>query len=73
MAVMTITTTAAQDARIIAAFGAKWNLGRNATGPEVKADIIDYLRQTVLRIERDAAIAAASNTAAAGIATLDPT
>ena len=73
MAVLTITTTAAQDARIIAAFGTKLNLGRNATGAEVKADIVDYLRQLVLRIERDAAIAAASNTAAAGIATLDPT
>ncbi len=56
MATMTITTTAAQDARIVAAFGKHLHLGRNATGAEVKADIINYVRSIVFDQERIAVL-----------------
>jgi hypothetical protein len=60
----TITTTPQQDARIAAAYGRQLNLTdeqgapHNATGPEVKAAVIDFIRQTVIRQERRAAIEA---------------
>lgn len=47
MATLTINTTAAQDARIVAAFGAYLGLGRNATGPEVKQALIGWLTDVV--------------------------
>ena len=70
MATLTINTTGAQDTRIIAAFGAKFNPPRNATAAEVKADIIGYLKGVVHSYEtaRDSAIAAD-----AVVAMADPT
>lgn len=53
MATLTITTTAAQDARIVAAFGKRLGLGRNATGAEVKAAIITYIKNMVQMQEYD--------------------
>jgi hypothetical protein len=52
MGTLTITTTAPQDARIIAAFGRNLGLGRDATGPEVKAAIIKHIQDIVLNYER---------------------
>lgn len=47
MGSLTITTTAPQDARIIAAFGKRLNLGRNATAAEVKQQVIQFLVNAV--------------------------
>lgn len=47
MATLTITTTAPQDVRLAAAFGVKLGLGRDATGPEIKAWIIAEVTQAV--------------------------
>lgn len=52
MATISITTTAGEDTRIATAFGTKLNLGRNATGPEVKADIVAYIKEVVIGQER---------------------
>lgn len=68
MGTLTITTTSEQDARIVAAFGAKLGLGRNATGAEVKAAVIGYVRAVVGEEERRAAARAAM----AGVAPIDP-
>lgn len=62
MATLTITTTGAQDARIAPAFGAYLGLGRNATGQEVKARIIQFIREVVQEQERIAALAAVQPT-----------
>jgi len=51
MAITTITTTAAEDARIIVAFGNKLGLGRPATGAEVKSDIAKYIARVVTEDE----------------------
>ena len=60
MATLTITTNSGQDARIVAAFGDKLGLEGNASGAEVKADIIAYIKGVVHGYEtRQAAIAAA--------------
>jgi len=67
MATLTITTTAAQDARIADAFGKHLHLGRNATGAEVKAEVINYVRSIVFDQERLAVIEANPPSA------LDPT
>ena len=67
---LTINTNSAQDQRIIKAFGKQLNtqtctgepevcVPRNATGPEVKAAVINYIRQTVYAQERNAARQAA--------------
>lgn len=69
MAVLTITTTTAQDAKIVAAFGRALGLGRNATGPEVKAAVINYIRQIVRADETTIA----TDTARATIVPIDPT
>lgn len=73
MGQMTITTTAQQDQRIIAAFGrllgtvdAQGN-PRNATAAEIKATIIDYIRSTVHTYETQRAIELAT------LQPLDPT
>lgn len=52
MGTLTITTTAPQDARLVAAFGRLLNLGRNATAAEVKQNVKDYIRQVVIAQER---------------------
>lgn len=48
---ITLTTTAGDDIRLGPAFGAKLALGRNATVPEVKADIVNYMRFVVQNYE----------------------
>lgn len=60
MATLSITTTGPEDARIFAAFGKQLGLGRDATGPEVKAAIIRYVKDTVRNTETQAAIAVVS-------------
>ena len=47
LATMTITTTGAQDTRIVVAFGHYLGLPRDATAAEVKANVIDYIRNVV--------------------------
>ena len=69
MATLTITTTAAQDARIVKAFGARLGLGRNATGLEVKANVVQFLRDVVHQMEQQAAVQAA----AGGVTPMDIT
>ncbi|MEN9864393.1 MAG: hypothetical protein RLZZ601_2157 [Pseudomonadota bacterium] len=67
MGTLTITTTAAQDARLVAAYGRKLRLGynetppapRNATAAEVKAEIIRMIKQDVAENEMAAARIAA--------------
>ena len=56
MAITTITTTPAQDARLVVAFGNKLGLGRNATAAEIKNDLIAYLTRCV--VEDEARVAA---------------
>jgi len=70
MATLTITTTGAQDARIVAAFGAKLGLVGNASAAQVKADVIRYLKSVVQSYETEQAAAAAAN---AVVAIPDPT
>lgn len=60
MATLTITTTGAQDARIVVAFGHKLGFPRNATAAEVKADVIEYIKGVVLADERRIAAEAAA-------------
>ena len=67
MAVLTITTTAPQDARIVAAYGSKLGLGRNATGAEVKAHIISEIKQVVEQFEH------AEQASAIIVPSIDPT
>jgi hypothetical protein len=55
MPTQTITTTAPQAQRVATAFGAKLNLGRDATAAEVKADVIAYMRNVVINYEREEA------------------
>ena len=54
MATLTLTTTPAQDARIIEAFTN--GLGRPATAADVKAFLINDLTQYVLSYEQNVAI-----------------
>lgn len=56
MPTLTITTTGPQAARIAAAYGAVLGLGRNATEPEVKAEVIRHLRAVVISQEQQTAI-----------------
>ena len=60
MATVTITTTAPQDTRLAPAFGDLLRLGRNATTAEVKAWLVDQLRNTVQAYEDRLAKAAVS-------------
>lgn len=55
MGTLTITTTAPQDARLVAAYGVILGLGRNATGAEIKAAIIQRIRNDVEAYERSIA------------------
>lgn len=58
MATLTITTTSEQDARIVRAFGYAMDKEDedgnhvDATGAEVRAHVIDFIRNTVLFYER---------------------
>ena len=58
MAVLTITTTTQQDARLVVAFGTKLGLVGNASAAQIKADIINYIRSVVNDQERLATTAA---------------
>ena len=69
MATITITTTTQQDARIVVAFGSRLSLGRNATAPEVKAEVIDFIR----RVVRDYEGGIAATAAIVAVSPLDPT
>lgn len=69
MATFTITTTVAQDAKIVEAFGAHLNLGRNATAAEVKQALSLWLTDIVHSYEQ----AKAANQAKAGIPRITPT
>ena len=66
MPTLTITTNAGQAQRIGIAFGRLNNrqnpdrTPRNATADEVKADVIEFLRSTVINYEQDVAAQAAS-------------
>ena len=67
MATTTITTTAAQDSRLVVAFGSRLqtrdanNVRRNATAAEIKAALIRYMTRVVLEEERAAAAKAAAD------------
>ncbi len=76
MPTLTINTTTAQAQRVSAAYGRLLNLRtpdlsaeRNATAAEIKAAIIDQIRQTVIVYERGVAMEAAST----GVPDIDPT
>ena len=75
MPTLTITTNASQAQRIIVAFGRLKNrqnpdnTPRDATASEVKADVIEFLRSTVLNYEQDVAMQAASD----AVPGIDPT
>jgi len=77
MATLTINTTSAQDVRIRAAFGRQLNLvttddppvQRDATGAEIKAYVIEFVKSIVLRQEQRAA----SQIAADAVSEIDPT
>lgn len=68
MGTLTINTTGAQDARIVDAFGKRLNLGRNATGAEVKQQVIQFIVNAVQEHEQRTAV----QTALAGITPIDP-
>jgi len=67
MAITTITTLAAEDARLVVAFGNRLqtrnasNVRRNATQAEIVADLRRYMAQVVREEEAAAAIAAAQS------------
>ena len=74
---MTITTTAPQAARLATAMGATMRLvddvtkqPRDATAAEIKAYVVQFLRDTVQHYERNLAVQAA---AAASVTAFDPT
>lgn len=68
MASFTLTTPGAQDARILASYGRRLVLGRDATGAEVKARLIALLIQDVLEEEQ----ATQAKIAAAGVNPITP-
>lgn len=70
MATLTITTTAQQDARIVAAFGKYLGLPGNATAAQVKAEVFAFIRLVVMNQEKVAAEAAAIVSANAGLTDL---
>lgn len=67
MSTLTITTTGAQDARIVVAFGARLGLGGNATAAQVKAEVINFIRGVVQNYEQQ------QNNASFNFSPLDPT
>ncbi len=58
MATQTITTTGAEDTRILEAFGNYLRLAGNATAAQVKAAQIDWVRTIVRDYEKRKAILA---------------
>jgi hypothetical protein len=67
-AVTTITTTAPEDARIVAAFGSYLALGRNATQAEVKGAIVTFVKGVVFNYEAEVAKASATQ----GVTQINP-
>jgi len=67
MATMTITTTGAQDTRIIAAFRARY--GQDKTAVDIKTWLIGHLKALVHSYETEQAAVAA----AAGVTEITPT
>lgn len=68
MGTITITTTVGQDARIVEALGERLQLGRNATGAEVRSYIVNHITEIVQRYEvNKAAAEAINNTSPIGI------
>lgn len=61
MATLTITTTAPQDARIVAAYGRRLSLPGNASAAQVKAAVIEQIKQVVRDYEANQAIQSAIN------------
>lgn len=53
MGTLTITTNAPQDARVVAAFGARIGKVGNATAAEVKAEVIRMIKEVVDTYEAD--------------------
>lgn len=72
MATLTITTTSAQDARLVKAFGADLGLGHDASGAEIRGAILNYMKSVVHRQEVKAATLAA-NLALENVTPLDLT
>ena len=66
MGTLTITTTAQQDQRLIAAYGRLLGTSdqdgnpRNATGAEIKAAVLQQMRDVVITFEQRRAIEAAT-------------
>lgn len=58
--VTTLTTTGAEDVRIVAAFGDYLHLGRNATQAEVKGAIGTFVKGVVFNYEAEQAKATAT-------------
>lgn len=69
MATLTITTTAPQDARIVTAFGRYLGFPSDATGPQVKQAVIDFMINVVREYERKVA----ADAAAAAVTPITPT
>lgn len=67
MGTLTITTTAPQDARIVAAFGNRLGLPGNASAAQVKTAVINHIKAVVESYERD------QNNQSFTPAALDPT
>lgn len=63
MATFTITTPTTDDSRILKSFGAELGMARDATGPEVKQALIDYMKAVVTRQEHKALVAAVTDPA----------
>lgn len=56
MPTLTIQTNAEQAARVAEAYGVLLGLGRDATGPEIKRAVIDYMKSVVISYENRKAI-----------------
>ena len=75
MGTLTINTTALQDARLVVSFGNRLqtrdasNVRRDATGAEIKADVIRYITSVVLDDEQ----AVSAKNAVASIVPIAPT
>lgn len=69
MAIVTITTTGAEDARIVPAFTNYLQLPQSATAAQIKAAVGNFVRIVVLNYERDQAVASA----AAAVVPINPT
>lgn len=69
MGTMTINTTAGEDTRLQAAYGKKLGLGGNANAAQIKAAIIQQIKDVVQEQETATAVAAAVS----GVTVIAPT